>query len=196
MSEVLNYLTGDLTRDAANYPVAGMLQKILFIPGNELDPPANVTKSSDTLVTDIVPSAAGHVIEGIGDNQTMNFTQEGVEDDNGRNGYILGITGIHVLDPDQATRQLVHDAFVGSGVVYVVFEKKWAGTDRDDAFLFGGYTHGLVIKNYTWNGNENHGVMTFDLMTPNNRTEPFGWMNYLKTDYATTKADVWTSKLA
>lgn len=196
MATVISEFAADITRDAANYPVSGMLQKFLMIPGSELDPPTNVTQSTESLVTDIVPDAAGHVVDGIGDNTTMDFIEEGVENVKGRNGYTLGIVGISVLDPSTEVREIVKDAFVGGGHCYVVLQRKWGGTSREDAFLFGGYTHGLVVKNLKWAGLENDGAMSFDLMTPDERTEPFGWMNYLKTNYTTTETDVWTNKLA
>jgi len=195
MSEVISELGLEVIRDPLNFPVSGMLQKILVIPESTLDPVADITKSTDSLITDISPTAKGLLIEGVGDTHTMNFTEEGVENDAGRNGYILGITGIQALDPSVETREEIKKMFVGGGVVFVVFERKWPGTARDDAFLFGGFTHGLVIKNYVWNGNENKGAMSFDLMTPNERDEPFGWMVYLATNYATTETDVWTTKL-
>jgi len=197
MSEVISEIGGDIDRDALNYPVSGMLQKVLLIPGSTLDPrdTTHVVKSTDSLVTDIVPTTAGFVIEGNGKNNTMDFNEELVNDVKGRNGYILSVTGIQVLDPSAETREFVKDQAVGGGHVFVVFQRKWQGTAREDAFYFGGFMHGMTIKDYVFTGNENNGAIMFSLVTPDERTEPFGWMNYLKTNYATTETDVWTNKL-
>jgi len=196
MSEVISEIGEGTDRDALNFPIAGMLQKVLIMPGSTLDPrdTTHVVKSTDSLVTDIVPTVAGFVFDGIGDSDFMTFDEEGVEDE-GRDGFILTIGGIKILDPSTEKKENVKDMKAGGGINYCVFQRKWQGTLREDAFYFGGFFHGLKVMNYKFNSLENQGVITFDLQTPPNRSEPFGWMNYLKTNYATTETDVWTNKL-
>ena len=200
MSEVISTITLDIQRDAANYPLSGVVQKVLLIPGSELDPKADITSSTESLITDIAPSAAAHVIEGFGD---KNGTNSGIKyrvpftpSTNTRPGYRHVIENIPILDPSVETRENLKDLAVGGGVVYALLQRKWEGTSREDAFLFFGYDRGLVVQAFEEDSDGNEGVIMLSLATPEGVTESLPPMVYLATNYATTEADVWTSKLA
>jgi len=194
MAEIFSELALDISRSAANYFVEGWKQKVLIIPGSELDPITNITVSDETVITDIVPDAAAHLLEGINDLKILSGGFDYGKPADGRPTYIHKITGITLQDPDATVQEAYKDWAVGGGHVFGILERKWGGTDRDDAFHFFGFDHGLVMVPHSVDYQS--GPITFDLQTPDGFTESLPPRIYLNTDYATTKADVWTSKLA
>lgn len=200
MSEVISTITLDIQRDATNYPLAGVIQKVLIIPGGELDPKADITSSTESLITDIAPSAAAHVIEGFGDkrgtNSGIKYRAPFTPSTSTRPGYRHVIENIPILDPSVEVRENLKDLAVGGDIVYALVQRKWEGTSREDAFLFFGYDCGLVVQAYEEDSDANEGVLMISLATPEGITESLPPKVYLNTNYATTETDVWTTKLA
>jgi hypothetical protein len=81
-------------------------------------------------------------------------------------------------------------------VYYGILERKWKGTSRQDAFLFYGYDHGLVVVEIVDDPNSNDGAMVVALQTPEGFTESLPPKVYLAgSSYTTTETDVWSTKL-
>ena len=68
-----------------------------------------------------------------------------------------------------------------------IVEKKWKGTDNENAFKVFGLVHGLEISELTDNSRENDGTSVITLSTPAGFKEPKVPHQLLETDYDTTK---------
>ena len=201
MAIYCNEISAEILRDCSNLPTANLEQKVLLIAASDLAASGitfDVT-NPNSLITDIALTTAevGFLVEGVMNKTWINNGNTFVNPADGTPGFIHMLSGIRILDPDHAMRDQINKLAVGGATVYAVVERKWKGTDSDDAFLFLGLKYGLVIPDggIIDNSNENDGTLVISLQTPEGFKEPYLPHVFLDTDYATTATAVWTNKL-
>lgn len=75
-----------------------------------------------------------------------------------------------------------------NGRFIIVYETKYKGVDKDDAFKVAGWDSGLRLSEMTYNTLENSSSMLFTLATEEGDVEKYPYMILIETDYDTTKS--------
>lgn len=200
MSNYCQEIENDILRDCNNPAVAHLEQKVLLVQSSLL-PASGITfdgTNPNELITDLsLTSDDGRLIEGVMNKTWINHGNTYVNPADGSPGFIHQLNGIRILDPSVEKRHEINALAVGGATVFALVERKWKGTDSEDAFLFLGLKFGLCIPDggIIDNSNENDGAMVISLQTPEGFKEPYMPHVFLDTDYATTNTSVWTNKL-
>lgn len=179
-------LTADILKNCAVKPVAGLEVDILLFNREDIDYGALTYDATNTthLLTALVLKSGktGYLVEGI--KQSNGAAWELVVKDYG-NAYKHTISGV-VLAPSADNLKSLGEVLDGGSYVAVV-ERKWKGTDSDDAFVVLGLDAGVVASSANWNSKENDGIVLFELSSEDGFEEPKSKIVLLETDYATTK---------
>lgn len=187
MSQLCNLLSRDILRDCANRPAPGVEQKLVIMPAQN----RTAITITDGVITALTYSSAGYVIDGI--NDIINYQDSFIRPADGQPGVLHSIQGIIIQDPSAEVRHAVNDILMGGGKYHAFLERRWKGTDDEDALLCFGTQYGLEVPDggFIDNSNENDGCMVLTLSTPNTGVqmkEPEVPNVTLLTNYATTKA--------
>ncbi len=106
-----------VSRDVANYPHSGFRQDALIIPGGTLDPLTDITLDGtqpESLISDIVPSAAAVLVNGIGDKRQISGGYNYTNSADTRAGCMHFVNGVKILDPSVETRESIKDWIMGA----------------------------------------------------------------------------------
>lgn len=96
---------------------------------------------------------------------------------------------VNVAIYDQCQENLVKlNQFVDGAEVVAVIEQKDKGQDNDCAFHVYGWHKGLKATEFTYNSNENNGIVLLPLSSVEGSYEPYAPYQYLNSNYANTLA--------
>ena len=179
-------LTADIQKNCDEKPQGGIEVNVVVINYDDIDF-ANSTfdGSNDLLLTNLATDSgtAGFNIEGI--KQTQGASAELVKKEESFDMYKHTFAGV-ILAPSVENKKRLSEIASGGRYVVVV-EKKWKGTDDEDAFEVLGWNAGLEIATVIWNTKEADGVIKFELASVDGFEETKLPLNNLETNYATTK---------
>lgn len=179
-------LTAAIQKDCDNKPKGGIEVGVIFYNFDDLDK-GNTTfdGSNDLIITNLATKSGttGYLLDGI--KQVNSASSELIKNEEGFDKHRHLFRGV-ILAPSAANKKRL-DEIASGGRYVVIIEKKWKGTDQDDAFEILGYDAGLVIASVIWDTKESDGVIKFEIASEENFEEPKMPLNILETNYATTK---------
>ena len=179
-------LTADIQKDCDNKPKGGIEVNAVFINFDDVDKATStIDGSNDLLITNLstLSGTTGYNIEGI--KQVNGASFELVKKEESFDAYKHLFSGV-ILAPSVENKKRL-DEIASGGRYIVVVEKKWKGTDQEDAFEVLGWDAGLVISTMLWNTKEADGTIKFEVASEDGFEEPSMTRNNLETNYATTK---------
>jgi len=179
-------LTADIQKDCDNKPKGGIEVNVVIINFDDVDKATSTLDgSNDLIITNLstFSGTAGFFIEGI--KQINGASFELVKKEESYDAYKHLFTGI-LLGSSAANKKRL-DEIASGGRYVIVVEKKWKGTDQEDAFEVLGWDAGMVISTMVWNTKEADGNIKFEIASEDAFEEPTMTRNNLETDYATTK---------
>lgn len=98
---------------------------------------------------------------------------------------------VNVAIYDQCQENLVKlNQFVDGAEIVAVVEQKDKGALNACAFHVYGFHKGLKATEFTYNSNENNGIILLPLNSTEGSFEPYAPYQYIDTDYATTLAAI------
>lgn len=179
-------LAADILKDCNNAPVAGLEVDVLLFNREDVDfGSLTYDATNDLILTNfqLLSGSTGFKLEGI--KQSNGASSELVVKDY-TNAYKHMISGAIVAP--SAENMLSLEQIMNGGSYVAIVERKWKGTNGDDAFLVLGLDAGMIASSSTWNSKENSGIELFELASEDQYEEPRKPRVLLETDYATTKA--------
>ena len=179
-------LSSSILKDCDNKPKGGIEVNIVLINFDDIDKTTStLDATNDLIITNLATktATAGFLIEGI--KQVNGVSWELVKKEESFDAYKHMFAGV-VLAPSAENKKAVAEIASGGRYVVVV-EKKWKGTDQEDAFEVLGWDVGMVISTAVWNSKEADGTINFELSSEDGYEENEMSRNNLETDYATTK---------
>ncbi len=181
-----DFLTADIVKDCDNRPKGGIEVNVVVINKDDIDYSASTLDgTNDLLLTALTLKSgkSGYFVEGIKQSQGASF--ELVKKEDSFDAYKHLFAGV-VLSPSVENKKALSEILSGGNYVAVI-EKKWKGTNQEDAFEVLGFDSGLVASTAVWNTKESDGIIKFEIASEDGYEEPKMTLNLLETDYATTK---------
>lgn len=179
-------LTAAIEKDCDNKPKGGIEVNAVFINFDDVDKATStIDGTNDLLITNLstLSGTTGYNIEGI--KQINGASFELVKKEESFDAYKHTFSGV-ILAPSVENKKRL-DEIASGGRYVVVVEKKWKGTDQEDAFEVLGWDVGLVISEIVWNSKEADGTIKFSVSSEDGFEETQMSRNNLETNYATTK---------
>ncbi len=179
-------LTAAIAKNCDEKPQGGLEVNAVLINYDDIDFGSSTEDGSNKLIiTSLATNSGtqGFFLEGV--KQTNAISCELVKKEASFDMYKHTFAGV-ILAPSAVNKELL--AQIASGGRYVVVvEKKWKGTDDEDAFEILFWDSGGVISTLVYNSLEDDGVIKFELSSVEGLEEPEMTRNNLETDYDTTK---------
>lgn len=179
-------LTAAIEKDCDNKPKGGIEVNAVFINFDDVDKATStIDGTNDLLITNLstFSGTTGYNIEGI--KQINGASFELVKKEESFDAYKHTFSGV-ILAPSVENKKRL-DEIASGGRYVVVVEKKWKGTNQEDAFEVLGWDVGLVISEIVWNSKEADGTIKFSVSSEDGFEETQMSRNNLETNYATTK---------
>ena len=168
-------LTSDFLLNCTDKPVSGIEVDVLIINREDVDYTGSVVDSTvNSLITFLTLKESAVALTGVmmeGIKQLNSGLSEVVVSEDSYNKFRHGFNG-RVTDMTAEARDQINALANSDSGFVVVIEKKWKGTDSEDAFVVLGWKNGLFLSAGTENTNENDGAFVFTLSSDDISLEP------------------------
>lgn len=179
-------IDADILYDCDEGSVGGLEVDVVLINRSEIDITALAYDATNKLkLTNLALKTAktGYLLKSV--KQVHSTSYELVPKDTGVDKVSHVFNGL-ILTPSADNKLQLQNMKEGADLVAVV-EKKWKGTDDEEAFEVLGIESGLILTAVSYTSTENDGAITFTLSSQEGYEEPKLPLTLLETDYATTK---------
>lgn len=177
-------ITTDILYDCADKPKKGIDgSKAVLINWEDIDFASSTINGAQITALVLKSGTTGYALEWFKDLASANSAfAPNTEDVDGFLHNFLARMGTTSNEHAERANELKNGRFI------VVYESKYKGTSKEDAFKVRGWQNGMRLSEMTENTLENSGSILFTLATEEGDVEDYPYNTLLETDYDTTKA--------